>query len=77
MEIYTGLDLRRNRLDWQALAVDVMLVDAGAVRPDPQATGRTKELRGRTSVICRAAAGSSTTSASLSQPLLRRVRSHR
>ena len=35
MQIYTGLDLSRNRLDWHAVAVDGTLVDAGAVPPDP------------------------------------------
>ena len=35
MEIYTGLDLSRNRLDWHALSIDGALVDAGAVPPDP------------------------------------------
>jgi hypothetical protein len=34
MQIYTGLDLSRNRLDWHALSVDGRLVDAGAVPPD-------------------------------------------
>ena len=35
MEIYTGLDLSRKRLDWQALRADGTLVGAGAVPPDP------------------------------------------
>lgn len=35
MQIYTGLDLSRNRLDWHALAADGAPVDAGAVPPDP------------------------------------------
>ena len=33
MQIYTGLDLSRNRLDWYACRVDGTLVDAGAVPP--------------------------------------------
>jgi len=35
MQIYTGLDLSRNRLDWHALSIDGTLVEAGAVPPDP------------------------------------------
>jgi hypothetical protein len=35
MQIYTGLDLSRNRLDWHALAAEGTLLDAGAVPPDP------------------------------------------
>jgi transposase len=34
MQIYTGLDLSRKRLDWQALGADGTLVDAGAAPPD-------------------------------------------
>lgn len=34
MQIYTGLDLSRKRLDWQALSADGTLVDAGAAPPD-------------------------------------------
>src|SRR6266536_598182 len=34
MRVYTGLDLSRKRLDWQACRVDGTLVDAGAVPPD-------------------------------------------
>jgi transposase len=34
MQIYTGLDLSRKRLDWQALSADGTLVGAGAVPPD-------------------------------------------
>jgi transposase len=35
MHIYTGLDLSRKRLDWQALRADGTLVGTGAVPPDP------------------------------------------
>ena len=35
MQIYTGLDLSRKRLDWYACAGDGQLVDRGAVPPDP------------------------------------------
>jgi transposase len=35
MQIYTGLDLSRNRLDWHACSADGTLVGAGAVPPDP------------------------------------------
>ena len=35
MHIYTGLDLSRKRLDWQACRADGTLVGAGAVPPDP------------------------------------------
>jgi len=34
MQIYTGLDLSRKRLDWQACRADGTLVGAGAVPPD-------------------------------------------
>ena len=34
MQIYTGLDLSRNRLDWHACRVDGSLVGSGAVPPD-------------------------------------------
>jgi transposase len=51
MEIYTGLDLSRNRLDWHALSIDGALVDAGAVPPDADglaagsSTGRCERAR--------------------------------
>jgi len=35
MQIYTGLDLSRKRLDWHACRADGTLVGAGAVPPDP------------------------------------------
>jgi transposase len=35
MQIYTGLDLSRKRLDWHACRGDGTLVGAGAVAPDP------------------------------------------
>jgi hypothetical protein len=35
MQIYTGLDLSRKRLDWHACRGDGTLVGAGAVPPDP------------------------------------------
>lgn len=34
MRVYTGLDLSRKRLDWQALRADGTVVGAGAVPPD-------------------------------------------
>ena len=40
MEIYTGLDLSRKRLDWHALRADGTLVGAGAVPPDPDGLAR-------------------------------------
>jgi Transposase len=51
MQIYTGLDLSRSRLDWHALGVDGTLVDAGAVPPDGDGLARLVRRLGDASVL--------------------------
>ena len=51
MQIYTGLDLSRNRLDWHALSVDGTLVDAGAVPPDAGGLAQLVRRLGDASVL--------------------------
>jgi transposase len=43
MQIYTGLDLSRKRLDWQVLSADGTLVGAGAVPPHADGLARLVE----------------------------------
>ena len=51
MQIYTGLDLSRNRLDWHACLGDGTLVEAGAVPPDPDGLAQLVRRLGDTSVL--------------------------
>jgi len=51
MQIYTGLDLSRKRLDWYACAGDGQLVDRGAVPPDPDGLAQLVRRLGDTDVL--------------------------
>src|SRR5712691_7038851 len=51
MQISTGLDLSRNRLDWHALSIDGTLVDAGAVPPDADGLAQLVRRLGDASVL--------------------------
>src|SRR5712692_7724261 len=51
MQIYTGLDLSRNRLDWYACRADGSLVEAGAVPPDPDGLAQLVRRLGDTDVL--------------------------
>jgi len=51
MQIYTGLDLSRKRLDWQALRGDGTLVGAGAVPPDPDGLAQLVQRLGDADVL--------------------------
>ena len=51
MQIYTGLDLSRKRLDWHACGADGTLVDTGAVPPDPGGLARLVQRLGDMDVL--------------------------
>jgi transposase len=51
MQIYTGLDLSRTRLDWYACVGDGQLVDRGAVPPDPDGLAQLVRRLGDTDVL--------------------------
>jgi transposase len=51
MQIYTGLDLSRKRLDWYSCAGDGQLVDRGAVPPDPDGLAQLVRRLGDTDVL--------------------------
>src|ERR1700680_688611 len=51
MQIYTGLDLSRKRLDWYACVGDGQLVDRGAVPPDLDGLAQLVRRLGDTDVL--------------------------
>src|SRR5207248_1188495 len=51
MRVYTGLDLSRKRLDWQACRADGTVVGAGAVPPDPDGLAQLVQRLGDAEVL--------------------------
>ena len=52
MQIYTGLDLSRKRLDWQSLGADGTLVGAGAASPESDGLAHLVHRLGDAGVFC-------------------------